>query len=117
MTTKKMNTIRRYISSTVKKTLATMLAKLSSWKVSNEDDNMMTEQQIGSILAEQLMATIRNSDQSYISTVGAQFCHLKDPGKQLMAELVELMFIKAVECDKQRRQQDAEQLVMENLKK
>jgi hypothetical protein len=117
MTTKKMNTIRRYISSIVKKTLATMLAKLSSWKVSNEDGNMMTEQQIGVILAAQLMATIRNSDQSYISTVGAHYCELKDPGKKLMAELVELMFIKAVECDKQRRQQDAEQLVMENLKK
>jgi hypothetical protein len=34
-----------------------------------------------------------------------------------MAELVEMMFVKAVECDKQRRQDDAEQLVMENLKK
>jgi hypothetical protein len=34
-----------------------------------------------------------------------------------MAELVEIMFSKAVELDKQRRQQDAEQLVMNNLKK
>lgn len=77
----------------------------------------MTEQQIGVILAAQLMATIRNSDQSYISTVGAHYCELKDPGKKLMAELVELMFIKAVELDKQRRQNDADQLVMDNLKR
>jgi hypothetical protein len=34
-----------------------------------------------------------------------------------MAELTEMMFIKAVEYDKKRRQEEAEQLVMENLKK
>jgi hypothetical protein len=42
---------------------------------------------------------------------------LKDPGKKIMAELTELMFTKAVELDKQRRQNDAEQLVMDNIKK
>lgn len=78
---------------------------------------MLTEQEIGLILAAQLMATIRNSEQSYISTVGAHYCELKDPGKKIMAELVEIMFIKAVELDKKRRQDDAEKLVMENLKK
>ena len=78
---------------------------------------MLTEREIGSILAAQLMATIRNDEQSYISSVGSGFSNLKDPGKKIMAELVELMFTKAVDLDTQRRKRDAEQLVMENLKK
>jgi len=94
-----------------------MLAKLSSWKVSNEDAKMLTEKEIGSILAAQLMAMVRNRDQSYVSDINAQYSHLEAPGKRIMAELTELMFIKAVECDLQRRQEDAEKLVMENLKK
>jgi hypothetical protein len=78
---------------------------------------MLTEKEIGSILAAQLMATIRNRDQSYVSGVGAQYSYLEAPGKKIMAELTEMMFIKAVECDKKRRQDDVEQLVMDNLKK
>ena len=78
---------------------------------------MLTEREIGSILAAQLIATVRNSDQSYVSSVSTSYSHLKDPGKRIMAELVDLMFIKAVECDNKRRQDDAESLVMENLKK
>jgi hypothetical protein len=78
---------------------------------------VLTEREIGSILAAQLMATIRNKEQSYVSNVGAQYSHLYDPGKKIMAELVDMMFIKAVELDQKRRQQDAEQLVMDNLKK
>lgn len=78
---------------------------------------MLTEREIGQILAAQLMATIRNREQSYVSDIGAQYSHLEAPGKKIMAELIELMFIKAVECDKKRRQDDAEKLVMENLKK
>ena len=78
---------------------------------------MLTEREIGSILAAQLMATIRNKDQSYVSNTSAQYSHLEESGKKIMAELTELMFVKAVELDQNRRQQDAEQLVMENLKK
>jgi hypothetical protein len=78
---------------------------------------MLTEREIGSILAAQLMATIRNKEQSYVSSTGAQYSHLEAPGKKIMAELVEMMFIKAVEYDKKRRQDDSEQLVMNNLKK
>jgi len=78
---------------------------------------MLTDKEIGMILAAQLMATIRDKEQSYISTVGAQYSSLKDPGKQIMAELVDMMFVKAVEFDQKRRQDDAEQLVIENLKK
>lgn len=78
---------------------------------------MLTEKEIGSILAAQLMSAVRNNELGYASSVGAQYSHLNEPGKKIMAELTELMFIKAVELDKHRKQQDAEQLVMENLKK
>ena len=78
---------------------------------------MLTEREIGSILAAQLMAAVRNKDQSYVSATSAQYSHLEESGKKIMAELTELMFVKAVELDQNRRQQDAEQLVMENLKK
>jgi hypothetical protein len=78
---------------------------------------MLTEREIGSILAGQLLAAVRNRDQSYVSDISAQYSHLEESGKKIMAELTELMFIKAVELDKKRRQDDAEKLVMENLKK
>jgi hypothetical protein len=78
---------------------------------------MLTEREIGAILAAQLMGTIRNRDQSYVSNIGAQYSHLEESGKKIMAELVDMMFVKAVELDKKRRQEDAEQLVMENIKK
>ena len=78
---------------------------------------MLTEKEIGSILAAQLMSAVRNRDQSYVSTAGPQFSHLEESGKKIMAELTAMMFIKAVELDKHRKQQDAEQLVMDNLKK
>jgi hypothetical protein len=78
---------------------------------------MLTEKEIGSILAAQLMATIRNREQSYVSSISVQYSHLEEPGKKIMAELVDMMFVKAVECDRKRRQDEAEQLVMDNLKK
>lgn len=78
---------------------------------------MLTEREIGSILAAQLMATIRNDEQSYVSSVSSNYSNLKDPGKKIMAEITEMMFIKAVELDQNRRKEEAEQLVMDNLKK
>jgi hypothetical protein len=78
---------------------------------------MLSEKEIGSILAAQLMGTIRNKDQSYVSSVGAQYSHLNDSGKKIMAELIDMMFVKAVEYDNKRRQDEAEQLIVDNLKK
>lgn len=78
---------------------------------------MLTEREIGSILAAQLMGAVRNKEQSYVSSVGAQYSHLNDSGKKIMAELIDMMFIKAVEFDNKRRQDEAEQLIMDNLKK
>jgi hypothetical protein len=78
---------------------------------------MLTEREIGAILAAQLMSATRNREQAYVSSVGAQYSHLEESGKKIMAELVDLMFIKAVEYDKKRRQDEAEQLIMDNLKK
>jgi hypothetical protein len=78
---------------------------------------MLTEREIGSILAAQLMSTVRNKDQSYISSADVKFSRLEESGKKIMAELTEMMFIKAVEFDKKRTQDEAEKLIMENLKK
>lgn len=78
---------------------------------------MLTEKEIGQILAAQLMSAVRNRDLAHVSGVGAQYSHLNDSGKKIMAELVDMMFIKAVEYEKKRRQDETEQLVMDNLKK
>lgn len=93
------------------------LARLLSSRYLKKGNAMLTEREIGAILAAQLMGTIRNRDQSYVSTINPQYSHLEDSGKKIMAELVDMMFVKAVECDRKRRQDEAEQLVMENLKK
>lgn len=78
---------------------------------------MLTERELGSILAAQLMSAVRNKDQSYVSSVGSQYSHLTDSGKKIMTELTEIMFVKAVELDQNRRKEEAEQFVMDNLKK
>ena len=78
---------------------------------------MLTEKEIGTILAAQLMSAVRNTEYAYVSEVNANYSNLKDPGKKIMAELTEMMFIRAVELDQNRRKNDAEQLVMDNLKK
>ena len=93
------------------------MERLRSSRLLKKANVVLTEREIGSILAAQLMATIRNKEQSYVSDISSQYSHLNDPGKKIMAELVEMMFIKAVEYDKKRRQDDAEQLVMDNIKK
>jgi hypothetical protein len=78
---------------------------------------VLTEKEIGQVLAAQLMSIVRNGDQSYVSSADIKFSHLRDSGKKIMSELTELMFIKAAEYEKQRRQTEAEQLIMDNLKK
>lgn len=78
---------------------------------------MLNEKEIGAILAAQLMSAVRNNDYGYVSSVGAQYSHLNESGKRVMSQLTDLMFIKAVEYDKKRKQDEAEQLIMDNLKK
>ena len=78
---------------------------------------MLSEKEIGHILSSQLFSLIKSRDYSYVSSSNPSFSHLEDSGKKIMAELTEMMFVKAVEYDKKRRQEEAEQLVMENLKK
>ncbi len=77
----------------------------------------MTEKEIGQILAAQLLATVRNRELAYVSSVGIQYSHLTDDGKRVMGELVELMFGKAVECEQRRIKDAAEQMMMDALKK
>lgn len=78
---------------------------------------MLNEREIGAILAAQLMSAARNKDYGYVSSVGAQYSHLNESGKRIMSQLTDLMFIKAVEYDTKRKQDEAEQLIMDNLKK
>lgn len=78
---------------------------------------MLNEREIGAILAAQLMSAVRNKDYGYVSSVGAQYSHLNESGKKIMSQLTDLMFIKAVEYDTKRKQDEAEQLIMDNLKK
>jgi hypothetical protein len=77
----------------------------------------MTEKEIGQILAAQLLATVRNREHSYVSSVGIQYSHLTDDGKRVMSELTELMFGKAVECEQRRIKDAAEQMMIDALKK
>jgi hypothetical protein len=76
---------------------------------------MLTEREIGSILAAQLVSLSKDRTYSYTSSTPS-YSHLEEPGKKIMAELVDMLFVKAVEAEKKRRQDEAEQLVMENLK-
>ena len=77
---------------------------------------MLTEQEIGSILATQLVGLSKDRTYSYVSSTPT-YSHLEEPGKKIMAELVDMLFVKAVQSEKKRKQDEAEQLVMENLKK
>jgi hypothetical protein len=77
----------------------------------------MTEKEIGQIIAAQLLATVRNREHSYVSSVGTQYSHLTEDGQRLMADLITLMFPKAVECEAKRIKDAAEQMMMDALKK
>lgn len=76
----------------------------------------MTEKEIGQILAAQLLAAVRNKEHSYVSSVGAQYSHLTEDGRRIMAELVDLMFSKAVACEQERIKNAAEQMMIDALK-
>ncbi len=77
----------------------------------------MTEKEIGQILAAQLVAISRNRELSYVSSVGHNYSHMTDDGKKMMAELVDMMFTKAVECEQKRIKDTAEQMMVDSLKK
>lgn len=76
----------------------------------------MTEKEIGQILAAQLLAAVRHRELSYVSSVGAQYCHLTEDGKRVMSELTEMMFTKAVECEQRRIKDAAEKMMIDALK-
>ena len=77
----------------------------------------MNENEIGMILGTQLVGLSRNSNYSYVNHAAMEFSHLTEKGKVLMAELIDALFIKAAEYDHQRCKLQAEQLIMDNLKK
>jgi hypothetical protein len=77
----------------------------------------MNEREIGQILVSQLISATRNRDHSYVSNVGIQYSHLTEDGKRIMAELVDMIFPKVVECEQQRIKDAAEKMMIDGLKK
>lgn len=76
---------------------------------------MLNEEEVGKILSSQLFALMRDKRYGYAST--PSFSRLNDSGKQIMAELIEMLIPKIVECQQQMDKDRAEKIVMENLKK
>lgn len=92
------------------------MAKLYSQKCLKKAKNM-NEREIGQLLVGQLISSTRNRDHSYVSNVGTQYSHLTEDGKRVMAELVDMIFPKVVECEQQRIKQAAEEMMITALKK
>jgi hypothetical protein len=76
---------------------------------------MLSEEQIGKLLSAQLFALMRDRRYGYAST--PSFSNLNSSGKQIMAELVEMLVPKVVETIHAEDKERAEQLVVDNLKK
>ena len=75
---------------------------------------MLTEEQIGKILSAQLFALMRDNRYGYATS--PSFSHLNDNGKQVMADLIEMLVPKVVEAQQAADKERAEKLVMNNLK-
>lgn len=76
---------------------------------------MLNEEEVGKILSSQLFSLMLDGRYSYSGS--PSFSHLNDKGKKVMADLVEMLVPKVVECQQQMDRDRAEKLVMENLKK
>lgn len=75
----------------------------------------MTENEIGKILSAQLFSLMRDSQYSYSGN--PRYSSLNDSGKKIMADLVDILVSKVVECQQQIDKDQAEKIVMDNLKK
>lgn len=80
-------------------------------------DLEMKRQDLGSILATQLIECLNNSRYGHLSSVGEKHSHLNEPGKDVMLSLIESLVPVAHTILKEENQARAEQLMMDNLKK
>lgn len=77
----------------------------------------MKRQDLGTILATQLIECLANSRLGYMSSVGENHSHLNDPGREMMLELIESLVPVAHRIYKEETKTKVEQLLMDNLKK
>lgn len=77
----------------------------------------MKKEDLGNILATQLIECVASSKYGHMSSVGPKFSHLTDDGVALMNELMNRMVHVAHEIHENDIKNRAAQLVMDNLKK
>ena len=80
-------------------------------------DLEMKRQDLGAILATQLIECVNNNRYGHMSTVGEKYSHLNDTGKDVMITLIESLVPVAHSILKEEIQTKTEQLMMDNLKK
>jgi hypothetical protein len=76
----------------------------------------MKKEDLGNILATQLIECVSNRKYGYTSSANPNYSHLEDAGKVLMMELIERMVPIAQQIQERDNRNRAEQLMMDNLK-
>lgn len=82
-----------------------------------EERLRMKKEDLGNVLATQLIECVSNRKYGYMSSVGHNYSHLTDEGKQLMTELIERLVPLAQSIHEKDTKNRAEQLMMDSLKK
>lgn len=77
----------------------------------------MKKDDLGNILATQLIECVSNRKYGYMSGSNPTFSHLEEAGKNVMLELIERMVPLAQKIHEQDTKNRAEQLMMDTLKK
>lgn len=77
----------------------------------------MKKEDLGNILATQLIECVNNRKYGYTSSSNPTFSHLEEAGKVVMLELIERMVPVAQKIHEQDTKNRAEQLMMDTLKK
>lgn len=82
-----------------------------------QKDLEMKRQELGAILATQLIECLKNSKYGYMSSVSESHSHLNDPGKEMLMELMTSLVPVAHKIHKEELRVTMEQVMMDNLKK
>lgn len=102
----------------MKKILGKFLIKIKQpWLTYQAKKISMQKEDLGNILATQLIECVANRKYGYMSGVGPKFSHLTDDGVALMNDLLARMVSVAHEIHENDIKNRTEQLVMDNLKK
>lgn len=82
-----------------------------------EERLRMKKEDLGNVLATQLIECVANRKYGYMSGASPNYSHLTDEGKLLMSELVERLVPIAQGIHERDTKNRAEQLMMDTLKK